>query len=141
MIGDDKTRLDTLWVNGTASGLSVNTWAGKASLDFGIESNLSNGRIHLNAYGFNNTFINGRDSLPLVFQDESTQTFDLVNRSKLNAAFGLNSPRYGFDVELLPVIRARFEFDLGIRKLKKTMGLYSLDALSLSSSEYVYGTA
>jgi hypothetical protein len=132
VIGDDKTRLGTLWVNGTASGLSVNTWAGKASLDFGIEYNLSNGRIHLNAYGFNNTFINGRDSLPLVFQDESSQTFDLVNRSKVNAAFGLNSPRYGFDVELLPVTRARFELDLGIKKLKKTMGPYSLDALSLS---------
>jgi len=54
-------------------------------------------------------------------------------------AFNLDSPSYGFDFELRPVVRAKFNLDLGIKKLKKTLGPYSLDALSLTVGGFSMG--
>ena len=132
VIGDERARLATLWLNGNVTGLAIEVWAGRASLDFGIESNLTNGRIRFNANGYNNTLIANHSRHSFLFEDKNTQQFKVVNNSKNNAAFYLDSPSYGFDFELRPVARARFSLDLGIKTLNKTLGPYSLDALSLS---------
>lgn len=139
VIGTERARLATLWLNGSVTGLSIQAWAGEASLDFGIESNLTNGRISFNANGFNNTLIDNESTHSFVFQDKNTQQFKIANKHNNNAAFSLDTPRYGFDLELLPVARARFNLDLGIKTLNKTLGPYSLDALSLTVGGFSMG--
>lgn len=139
VIGTERAKLATLWLDGSVTGLSIQAWAGKASLDFGIESNLTNGRISLNANGFNNTLIDNVSTHSFVFQDTNTQEFKIANSHNTNAAFNLDTPRYGFDLELLPVARATFSLDLGIKTLNKTLGPYSLDALSLTVGGFSMG--
>lgn len=139
VIGTERAVLATLWLNGSVTGLSIQAWAGKASLDFGIESNLTNGRIRFNANGLNNTLIDNQSTHSFLFQDRNVQQFQVVNNQNKSAAFGLDTPSYGFDLELLPVARARFNLDLGIKELSKTMGPYSLDALSLTVGGFSMG--
>jgi|GEM_PF-2154389 len=139
VIGNERARLATLWVNGNVTGLAIEVWAGRASLDFGIESNLTNGRISFNANGYNNTLIENESRHSFLFNDKNTQEFKVVNNSNHNAAFYLDKPSYAFDFELRPVARARFDLDLGIKTLKKTLGPYSLDALSLTIGGFSMG--
>ncbi|MGJ8662839.1 MAG: hypothetical protein ACSHWU_04265 [Marinicella sp.] len=139
VIGNERARLATLWLNGSVTGLTIEAWAGSASLDFGIESNLTNGRIRLNAYGYNNTLIANQSNHSFLFENKNPQQFKVMNNSNNNAAFNLNTPSYAFDFELRPVARARFDLDLGIKKLKKTLGPYSLDALSLTIGGFSMG--
>ena len=139
VIGDERAHLATLWLNGNVTGLTIEAWAGKASIDFGIESNLTNGRISFNANGYNNTLIANQSRHSFSFTNRNTQQFKLVNNSNNNIAFNLDTPRYGFDFELRPVARARFDLDLGIKTLKKTLGPYSLDALSLTIGGFSMG--
>lgn len=139
VIGDERARLATLWLNGNVTGLTIEAWAGKASLDFGIESNLTNGRISFNANGYNNTLIANQSRHTFLFNDKSTQQFKVVNNNNHNAAFYLDTPSYAFDFELRPVARAKFNLDLGIKTLNKTLGPYSLDALSLTIGGFSMG--
>lgn len=139
VIGAERAELATLWLNGTITGLSVQAWAGKASLDFGIASNLTNGRIHLNSNGFNNTLIENKSRHGFLFQDKNAQSFKVANEHNNSAAFSLDQPSYGFDFELRPVARARFKLDLGIKTLDRTLGPYSLDALSLTVGGFTMG--
>ncbi len=139
VIGTERTRLATLWLNGNVTGLTIDVWAGKASLDFGVESNITNGRIRFNANGYNNTLIANQSHHSFLFEDKNTQQFKVVNNSNSNAAFSIDSPSYAFDFELRPVARAKFDLDLGIKTLKKTLGPYSLDALSLTIGGFSMG--
>lgn len=139
VIGNERTELATLWLNGSVTGLSIQAWAGEASLDFGIASNLTNGRISFNANGFNNTLIDNQSAHSFLFQDRNTQQSKIANNHNNNAAFSLNTPSYGFDLEILPVARARFKLDLGVKTLNKTLGPYSLDALSLTVGGFTMG--
>src|SRR5690606_20791283 len=100
---------------------------------------LANGRISLNANGLNNTLIDNRSSHSLVFRDKGAQQFKVANMQGSNAAFSLDTPGYGFDLELLPVARARFDLDLGIKKLSRTLGPYSLGALALTVGGFGMG--
>lgn len=132
IIGNEKRNLATLWINGSATGLGVNVWAGSVTVDLGIEANLTNGRIGFNAFGFNDNLINNKQTQPLLFRDRNIKKFKVRNKKNNNALFQLNSPSYGFDFELLPVVRAKLKLDLGIKSFNKTLGPYSIDALSLS---------
>ena len=131
-IGNEKHKLATLWIEGTATGLGLNVWAGSVRLDLGIEANLTNGRIGFNAFGFNQNLIDDKQTKPLLFKNRDIQKFTIKNTRNVNALFQLNSPYYGFDFELLPVVRAKLKLDLGIKSFNKTLGPYSIDALSLS---------
>lgn len=139
VIGTERAELATLWLDGAITGLSIQAWAGKASLDFGIASNLTNGRIRLNSNGFNNTLIENGSRHGFLFQDKNAQSFRVANEHNNSAAFSLDQPSYGFDLELLPVARARFKLDLGIKTLDRTLGPYSLDALSLTVGGFTMG--
>ena len=132
IIGTEKRNLATLWINGGATGLGVNVWAGSVTIDLGVEANLTNGRIGLNAFGFNDNLINNKQNHKLLFRDRKIKKFKVKNKKNNNALFQLNSPSYGFDFELLPVVRAKLKLDLGIKSFNKTLGPYSIDALSLS---------
>ena len=139
VIGSDRAQLATLWLDGSVTGLGIQAWAGTASLDFGISANLANGRISLNANGLNNTLVDDRGTHSLVFRDKGPQRFKVANGQGSSAAFSLDTPGYGFDLELRPVARARFDLDLGIRKLSRTLGPYSLDALALTVAGFGMG--
>ncbi len=139
VIGDERAKLATLWLNGQVTGLTIEAWAGSASLDFGIESSLTNGRISFNANGYNNTLIANQSRHSFLFKDKQVQQFKVVNNSNKNVAFNIDTPSYAFDFELRPVARAKFDLDLGIKKLKKTLGPYSLDALSLTIGGFSMG--
>ncbi len=132
IIGNEKRNLATLWINGSATGLGVNVWAGSVTVDLGIEANLTNGRIGFNAFGFNDNLINNKQTQALLFRDRNIKKFKVKNKKNKNALFQINSPSYGFDFELLPVVRAKLKLDLGIKSFNKTLGPYSIDALSLS---------
>lgn len=131
VIGSAKAKLGALWIDGTALGLAVDVWAGKASIDFGIQANLTDGRIGMTAKGFNGTTIRGTQNSTLKFNSPAPISFDVKNTSG-TTAFQLTDPSYGFDLEILPVARIKLNLDLGVYELKKTLGPYGIDALSLS---------
>ncbi|WP_154221960.1 hypothetical protein [Marinicella rhabdoformis] len=139
IIGDDRAKLATLWLDGKATGLYLEVGAGNVQVDVGIQSNLTNGRIRFNAYGYNNTLIENQANHSFLFEDKNTQKFNVINDNNKNSAFNINSPSYGFDLELLPVARAKIKVDLGIKKLSKTLGPYSLDALSMTLGSFSLG--
>lgn len=139
IIGDDKAKLATLWLDGKATGLYIEAGAGNVQVDVGIQSNLTNGRVRFNADGYNNTLIENHKSHSFLFKDKNTQKFEVINNSNNNSAFNINSPSYGFDLELLPVARAKIKLDLGIKKLSKTLGPYSLDALTMTLGSFSLG--
>jgi len=139
VIGDDRAKLATLWLDGKATGLFLEVGAGNVQVDVGIQSNLTNGRIRFNVYGYNNTLIENQGNHSFLFEDKNTQKFEVINKSNKNSAFNINSPSYGFDLELLPVARAKIKVDLGIKKLNKTLGPYSLDALSMTLGSFSLG--
>ncbi|MEE9330256.1 MAG: hypothetical protein V3V30_08975 [Parvularculaceae bacterium] len=124
-----------LWIDGKPLGLGIDVWAGEANLDFGIQANITNGRIHMLAKGFNNTKIRGAQNSALQFNSTSPITFDVKNNSS-SAAFAISDPSYGFDLELLPVARMKLNLDLGYYELKKTLGPYGIDALSLNLASF-----
>ena len=135
VIGSARARLGELWIDGKPLGLGIDVWAGEANLDFGIQANITNGRIHMLAKGFNNTKIRGAQNSALQFNSTSPITFDVKNNSS-SAAFAISDPSYGFDLELLPVARMKLNLDLGYYELKKTLGPYGIDALSLNLASF-----
>jgi len=135
VIGNARTELGALWINGEALGLGVNVWAGKASIDFGIQANITNGQIGMIAEGFNGTKIRGSQTSIFKFNSTTPISFDVKNTNG-GAAFQLTKPSYGFDLELLPVTRIKLNLDLGVYELNKTLGPYSIDALSLTLASF-----
>jgi hypothetical protein len=135
VIGNARTQLGALWIDGKALGLGIDVWAGEASIDFGIQANVTNGRINMLAKGFNGTKIRGAHTSAFQFNSASSISFD-VNNATGSAAFELTNPSYGFDLELLPVARMKLNLDLGIYELNKTLGPYGIDALSLTLASF-----
>ncbi|PHR61083.1 MAG: hypothetical protein COA43_05435 [Robiginitomaculum sp.] len=135
VLGNARTDLAALWIDGAALGLGINVWAGKASIDFGIQANITNGRIGVVAKGFNGTKIRGAQSSAFKFNSTTPINFDVKNTSG-RAVFELTNPSYGFDLEILPVARMKLNLDLGVYELNKTLGPYGIDALSLSLASF-----
>lgn len=139
VIGDDKTKLATLWLDGKATGLYVEVGAGNVQVDVGVQSNITNGRIRFNAEGYFNTLIEDQKNHSFLFEGNKTQTVEVINNSNKNSIFIINSPSYAFDIELQPVARAKVKLDLGIKKLSKTLGPYSLDILAITLGSFGMG--
>ncbi len=133
VIGNESSNIGDWWLDGNVTGLALSLAAASVSLDVGLGADVTNGVIGMRA-----------SALPgSGFSGWSAGTFALNNRNPLvftatrtpgttTAGFRLDQPTYGFDIRVMPKLRAKVKVDVAVYEKTWTLGPWNLGFLSIA---------
>jgi hypothetical protein len=136
VLGSERSNIPSWWINGTRTGLNIS--AAKvltASLDIGVDADVTNGRIGMRAAALPSSGMTGLQNGNLSFTNRNPISFTSTrSQNTASAGFRLEKPTYGFDLGLRPALRGNIEVDISVYKKTWVLGPYALDFLSVSRS-------
>lgn len=133
VLGSDTSKIAAWWLDGKAMGLAVDVGVADASIDVGLGADVTNGRVTMRVSPLPGSSFQGLQPGYISLKNTQPAVFTVTRgHNAPDAGFRLHDPRYGFDVELAPKIRAKVAVDVGIYDNDWTLGPWALDFLSIS---------
>lgn len=142
VIGSRNTSdLSNFWIDGDDIGFGYGlSRTSGAWVDVGVKATISKGRIGFKINPINRSkFKQLRSTNNWLTSSNQELRFTVVHKNFKNSkgrdviGFEINNPKYKFNVAVTPQVRLRLNLDLGIYQLRKTIGPFALDALSIGS--------
>lgn len=135
VIGGESSNIGDWWLDGAVTGLAINLAAAKVSLDVGLGADVTNGVIGMRASALPGSGFAGWSAGNLAFTSRSPFTFTVTRTAgTTGAGFRLDQPSYGFDLRVMPKLRAKIEVDVSVYEKTWILGPYALGFLSISRS-------
>lgn len=135
VIGSESSSIGDWWLNGSVTGLTASVAVASVSLDVGLGADVTNGRVGMRLAALPGSGFTGVTPGALSFTQRSPITFNVTRTpNTAGAGFRLEQPTYGFDIRVMPKLRARVNVDVAIYENTWTLGPYALDFLAISRS-------
>lgn len=134
VIGTERSKIGAWWLDGDKIGLGVSVSVASASLDLGLGADVTNGKIGVRVAPKSGAKLSTATQ-HLWFTDRQAKSLTVTRSTQAQGAgITLDRPKYGFDVQLRPLVRANVGVDVGVWDKEWTLGPYPIDFLSVSPS-------
>lgn len=135
VIGGESSNIGDWWLNGTVTGLALSIPAASVSLDVGLGADVTHGVIGVRASALPGSGFAGWNAGALAFTTRNPLVFTATRTpGTTTAGFRLDQPTYGFDIRVMPRLRARVHVDVAVYDKTWTLGPWDLGFLSISRS-------
>jgi hypothetical protein len=135
VLGTESSSIGDWWLDGNVTGLALNLAAASVSLDVGIGADVTNGVIGMRASALPNSGFSGWSAGTLALTNRNPLVFTATRTPGNTAAgFRLDQPTYGFDIRVMPKLRAKLHVDVAVYDKTWILGPWALGFLSISKS-------
>lgn len=136
VLGGGRTEVSELWLDHEDSGLGFSAGIGSVGIDVGLSADMTDGEIRLQVSpGEGSELLNlpgGNGDLRFARSGAGPARFTVgPTGGERTFGFRLHRPRYRLRLELTPQIRATARLDLGVYELRRSLGPWAFDALSV----------
>ena len=135
VIGGESSTIGDWWLNGNVTGLALSIPAASVSLDLGLGADVTHGVIGVRASALPGSGFAGWNAGALAFTTRNPLVFTATRTpGTTTAGFRLDQPTYGFDIRVMPRLRARVHVDVAVYDKTWTLGPWDLGFLAISRS-------
>lgn len=135
VIGGESSTIGDWWLNGNVTGLALSIPAASVSLDLGLGADVTHGVIGVRASALPGSGFAGWNAGALAFTNRNPLVFTATRTpGTTTAGFRLDQPTYGFDIRVMPRLRARVHVDVAVYDKTWTLGPWDLGFLAISRS-------
>lgn len=135
VLGGESSSIGDWWLDGSYTGLAINLTAAKVSLDVGLGADVTNGVIGMRTSALPGSAFAGWGAGNVALTSRSPLAFAVTRTpGTAGAGFRVDQPTYGFDLRVMPKLRAKVKVDVAVYEKTWTLGPYALGFLSISKS-------
>jgi len=135
VLGAESSSIGDWWLNGAVTGLAAQLAVASVSLDVGLGADVTKGVIGMRASALPGSGFAGWSAGTLAFTQRNPLSFTVTRTpGTTNAGFRLEDPTYGFDLRVMPKLRAKVEVDVAVYEKTWILGPWALGFLSISQS-------
>lgn len=135
VLGGESSTIGDWWLNGNVTGLALSIPAASVSLDLGLGADVTHGVIGVRASALPGSGFAGWNAGALAFTTRNPLVFTATRTpGTTTAGFRLDQPTYGFDIRVMPRLRARVHVDVAVYDKTWTLGPWDLGFLAISRS-------
>ncbi len=135
VIGNESSNIGDWWLDGSVTGLGISVAMASVSLDVGLGADVTKGVIGMRASALPSSGFQGWNAGNVAFTSRNPISFAVTRTAGASGAgFRLDQPSYGFDLRVMPKLRARVKVDVSVYEKTWVLGPYALGFLSISRS-------